>query len=120
MATILIFGTAGFVVDAGLNVVGFLEPGYVGISAAAGALGVKKAAEAALGRRRERKILYQRHQDEEMRANHLSVLLSEPVHHADLVQRLQRERGLFESGIVDVDTFGSSIDQIISDYRSKP
>ena len=48
LAIVLIAGTTGFVVDAGLNAVGFLEPGAVGIGAATGALGVKKAIEAAL------------------------------------------------------------------------
>jgi hypothetical protein len=42
LATVLIAGTAGLLVDGALNAVGFLEPGEVGLSAAAGALGLKK------------------------------------------------------------------------------
>jgi hypothetical protein len=119
MATILIFGTAGFVLDAGLNVVGFLEPGYVGISAASGALGIKKAAEAALGRHRERKALEQRRWNEKKRARNLLGLLNKENRCPELVQRLQRELELFESEIVDVDAFKTSIDEIINGYLSR-
>jgi hypothetical protein len=54
-AVVLLAATAGFVVDAGLNVVGFLSPGYVGVTSATAALGAKKAVEGRLRRRGWRK-----------------------------------------------------------------
>ena len=51
-ATVLLAGTVGFVLDAGLNVAGFLEPGYVGFTFASSALGLKRAWEANWGRKR--------------------------------------------------------------------
>ena len=51
-ATVLLAGTLGFVLDAGLNIVGFLEPGYVGFTFASSALGLKRAWEANWGHKR--------------------------------------------------------------------
>lgn len=53
-ATVLLAGSLGFTIDAGLSVVGFLSPGAVGITAASTALGLKKALEAKRARRDER------------------------------------------------------------------
>jgi hypothetical protein len=57
VATVLIAGTAGYLVDAGLNSVGFLEPGIVGIVSASGMLGLKQGVEALAENRRARAIM---------------------------------------------------------------
>ncbi len=119
IATVLIFGTGGFLVDAGLNAVGFLEPGVVGITAASGALGVKKAVESALTRRRERKALEQKRTNEKEKAGKLRALLGDDKRYSDLAQRLERELKLFDSGIVEIDDLKANVDQIIRDYRSQ-
>jgi len=53
IASILLAGTVGFVVDAGLDPFDFLSGPQTGIVAAGLALGVKKVAEAEIDRRRE-------------------------------------------------------------------
>lgn len=42
LAVVLLASTVGFSVDAALNAVGFLEPGYAAALFASGALGLKK------------------------------------------------------------------------------
>jgi uncharacterized membrane protein YhiD involved in acid resistance len=140
IATVLVFGTAGFLVDAGLNAVGFLEPGVVGITAASGALGVKKSIEAALTGRRKRKDEEQKRIKEEKekqeehineqanserklrfeinRASELHSLLSEDQQHENLVRRLETEIRLFRADIIDINAFKNSIDEIVNAYRS--
>lgn len=89
-----------------------LDSGYVGISAAAAALGVKKAGEAALTRRSERKELTKKREEEKQRAKNFLSLLSDKKSCVDLAQRLQRQLELYESGIEDVDRFKNSVDEI--------
>jgi len=52
---VLLAGGAGLVVDAGLNLIGVLSPGAVGLTAASAALGVKKSVEAGRAVRRVRR-----------------------------------------------------------------
>ena len=60
------------------NAIGFLEPGVVGITAASGALGLKKTVESSLNRRRAQKVQEQKPQDEkERRAAKLLALLKD-------------------------------------------
>jgi ferredoxin-fold anticodon binding domain-containing protein len=147
IATVLVFGTAGFLVDAGLNAVGFLEPGVVGVTAASGALGVKKSIEATLALRREREAERKKRIDEEQkreeegkekaqklseaemqewrkrqaevtRAEQLCTLLENDPKHENLKQRLELEIKLFETRITDIDAFKVSIDEIVNTYRS--
>lgn len=119
IAVVLIAGVTGLVLDAGLNVVGFLEPGMAGVAAAAGALGLKKAAEASLAKRQERKAQRQQRSAEQKRAAELQALLSKDEQHQALVQRLSRERELFELGIISVDDLKASVDEVIKAYRER-
>jgi hypothetical protein len=73
IATVLIFGVAGYTIDAGLNAVGFMEPGIVGNASALGALGVKKAWESRWRAWQLRRSL----RDVRERAEHLRALLDD-------------------------------------------
>ncbi len=117
VATVLIDGTAGFVLDAGLNFVGFLEPGYVGVVAASGALGLKKAIEAGLAKRREQKAQEQKHEKEKKRAAELQSLLSKDERYQPLAWRLRRDIELFELNIINVDDLKASVDEVTKAYR---
>jgi hypothetical protein len=119
LATVLIFGTSGFLLDAGLNVVGFLEPGLVGVAAASGALGIKKAAESALAKRSEQKEKEKRLDEETKRATELRALLGDDTTHQDLAQRLELELKLSESNIIDADALKTSVEDIIKEYRRR-
>jgi hypothetical protein len=110
LATVLLAGTAGFFVDAGLNVVGFLEPGLVGITAASGALGVKKAVEARL-------LAVQAKQGERKRAARLLERLRRDANGV-LADRLQREIELFDDGITGVEELRSRVDETLNEYRA--
>ena len=52
LATVLLSGTFGYILEVGLDLVVFLEPSVMGIMAATAALGLKKAHEALNNRRR--------------------------------------------------------------------
>lgn len=57
LSVVLVFGTAGYIVDAGLDLVVFIDSGAFGLLSASGALGVKKALEASwIFARRRRKL----------------------------------------------------------------
>jgi hypothetical protein len=103
-ATILIAGTAGFMLDAGLNVIGFLSPGHVGIAAASAALGVKKAIEAGVqpGRDRNRALT---------RARKLRAFLvsNGPMY---LIAPVDREIALLEAGVTDPSSANAALDEL--------
>lgn len=93
-ATILLAGTAGLAVDAGLNVIGFMEPGLVGLSAATAALGLKKSWEA---NRTRRKI--EGHGGRAIeRAGALLEILNDKGR-TELVHELEDEVGYFRAGV---------------------
>lgn len=95
---------------------GFLEPGYVGVTAASGALGAKKAIEVGLAKRRDRKREHRERHKEVQRAAALMDLLQEKEH-GGLVLQLQRDLELFEAQVVDVDAFRESLSEIVKAYR---
>ena len=87
-ATVLLAGTVGFVLDAGLNMIGFLDPGYVGFTFASSALGLKRAWEANGGRKRAQV---------KKKGQRIRALMMQ-VDRGDLVQELDRELLLLEAG----------------------
>jgi hypothetical protein len=118
VATVLIFGTAGFVLDAGLNIVGFLEPGLVGVAAASGALGIKKTWESAFAKRRARKEEEEQRKKEITRAESLLELLSQHQHE-DLTKRFKEEVEFFKKEIISIDEFRASINEVLKKYRER-
>jgi len=104
MATILIFGTLGFVVDAGLSVHGVLSPGTVGIASASGALGLKKSVEASVRKTKTTR-------DEKSvpaKAESMIALLKARGQHG-AATRLQDQLELYKKKIVDEKTLESQI-----------
>jgi hypothetical protein len=73
LATILVAGTAGFVIDAAFNPVGFLTAPNTGLVCASGALGVKKSIDAGLAKRRGRKAQKKKLIEEKERAKKLLI-----------------------------------------------
>ena len=119
VAVVLIAGTAGFLIDAGLNAVGFLEPGYVGVATASGALGMKKAVEATVAKGRVARARRRELEQAERKAGSLLVLLREKGH-GDLMGRLEREVELFRAEIIDLESFESNVGKVVDAYRSRP
>ena len=109
LATVLIAGTAGYIVDAGLNAVGFLEPGLVGAFSASGALGLKKSVEAA---RNKKKAM----REQLKRAKRLTVLLAEEQM-SELVKALEIEMQIAEIE-QNADGLKAALDAIVDEYRS--
>ncbi|MEU4338939.1 hypothetical protein AB0F59_30535 [Micromonospora lupini] len=97
MATVLLAGTAGFLVDAALNLVGFLSPGAAGIAAASAALGLKKALEAGRGRHAETKRVAFGKAEAIRRGEALREVLR-GSDRFDLQRRLFRATTLYEAG----------------------
>ena len=118
MAVVLFFGTSGFVVDAALNSIGFLEPGYVGVTAATGALAVKQGAVSVYTRWRAPRRKRRRLEELEERAEaFLSVLKEEQ--HDGLMDSLERESRLFRRGIIDEEDFRKRFKELVEEYRSR-
>jgi hypothetical protein len=114
-ATILIAGTAGLVVDAGLNLIGFLEPGVVGLGAASGALGLKKSWEANRAQRRAAK-----HGERAVdRARALLAILREQQR-SGLAAELEQELAYFEKDIIDDDGLDGAVRATLDKLRASP
>lgn len=92
-ATVLLAGTLGFVLDAGLNIVGFLEPGYVGFTFASSALGLKRAWEANWGHKR---ALENRRMEVKEKGQRIRAFMVK-VNRADLAQEIDRELLLLDA-----------------------
>jgi len=115
MATVLLAGSLGFTVDAGLNAVGFLSPGNVGITAASASLGLKKGWEAAWTQRsrgRRGRTLPPRH-----RAVRLLRRLEESEEAAS--DRVKQDLDLFERGLIDGNALNSVIDEALNEIRGR-
>jgi len=120
IATILIAGTAGGVIDAAFNPFGFFTWRETSLVSAAGALGVKKAVEASLAKRRERKE--QKHRPDEERARAKRVLEKLSGEESDkrcqaIARRLKSDLEFFDSGVIKADDLKAGVDEAIKAYR---
>lgn len=116
IATILLAGTAGFVIDAGLNLVGFLEPGIVGLTFATTALGAKQAYAAASKNRKVRQAA-DRKRDEQIRKAKQLIEVFEGESRLDLAQAVRRELKLLESGAITGENAEGALTAIVQRYR---
>lgn len=120
IATILIAGTAGYVVDAGLNAVGFLEPGIVGVTAASAALGIKKTIDANRARAREEKArdatVAQQYALVESRGVRLASILATPEYRY-FYDEAEHELTLIRNRMRTPDQHNERLDKILSDFE---
>jgi hypothetical protein len=114
LAVILLAGPLAYVLDAGLDVVGFLPPGYVAITAASVALGVKKLVEV---RRTNRKQLAS-HRDAHSRALALQEHLKASGAPAHLLGYLDAEITLYTGGATTERDLDSAIADCLQEYRA--
>ncbi|MGZ0147470.1 hypothetical protein ACXJJ3_10395 [Kribbella sp. WER1] len=91
LAVLLLSGPLAFLLDAGLDVLPFLPPGYVAIVAASLSLGIKKALRRLVG------------------------LLDVPE---GLTIRLRHELDLYDARITTDDQFEAALDECLTEYRS--
>jgi hypothetical protein len=112
MATILLAGTVGFVLDAGLNAVGFLSPGYTGITAATTALGLKKGWQATKAKRKQ--LAAAKHSARN--AQSFLEYLEKGNHHS-LAARIQEELELYDRGLIDNEGLQAVIVSVIEELR---
>lgn len=108
LATVLLFGSAGYLLDAGVNLIAFLEPGTAALIAATSTLGLKQGYHAW-------KAAPLAPQD---RTEALHDLLSDGAHD-DLSDRLEREFALLEKGIIDRSDFTARFENIVEAYRTR-
>lgn len=112
-ATVLLAGSLGFVLDAGLNVVGFFSPGTVGVTAAGAALGAKKGWEA----RRAHINAMKRAHKARHRATETMELFRGRGYDAGVV-RLEAELELYDRGLTANDALDRALDDILATYRA--
>lgn len=117
LAVVLLIGPLAFALDAGLDVVGFLPPGYVAIIAASFALGVRKVVEARLAPRREQRDREARRQATRDRAIALQSRIAEFHPPSELGNRLLQEVELYRAGITTDEQFESAVADCVDDYR---
>ncbi len=135
MATVLIAGTTGFTLDAALNAVGFFSPGVVGLTAASGCLGLKKAGESAMLARREARARREREKAETAERRRLeewSRLALRPRERAQaladrirtsggdssLIARLEQELALRNEGISSTQALHELSEDVLHRYRT--
>jgi hypothetical protein len=115
-ATALIAGTVGFLIDAGLNPIGFLTATETGFICASGALGLKKALQAGWTKLAERK----KPDEESARAKRVLEKLSSEESDKRcqaLARRIKNDLEFFESGVITADDLKASVDEAIKAYR---
>lgn len=113
VAVVLIAGTAGFLIDAGLNAIGFLEPGAVGVTFASGALGIKKGIEASTEKSRTKK---RERKEFEERVARLQQLLDKQAA-VVAVQTLTRDAELYGLGLLSKEEFEKGLAQLVEKLR---
>lgn len=119
-ATALIAGTAGFLIDAGLDPIGFLTATETGFICASGALGLKKALQAGWTKLAERKAQNQRPGEERARAKRVLEKLSSEESDKRcqaIARRLKSDLEFFESGVIKADDLKASVDEAVKAYR---
>ncbi|WP_433167322.1 hypothetical protein [Kribbella sp. CA-247076] len=109
LAVILLAGPLAYVLDAGLDVVGFLPAGYVAIAAASVALGVKKLVELRLGRRGQVSTL--------ARAKALREHLAAYAAPDHLLTFLDAEIALRQRGATTDEDLESAVSSCLTQYR---
>jgi hypothetical protein len=121
-ATVLLAGSLGFLVDAGLNAVGFLSPGVVGVVSASTALGLKKSWEAAWMVRKRQYDAYRAANKAIRRADILLQFLHIEVHSplADRLARgLEQELRLHRMGIVEDEALDVAVEYAVEELRAE-
>ncbi len=115
LAAALSAGVAGFLLDAGLDFIGFLPAEETGVVFALAALGLKKLVEVSSVARRNRKAREQ----QQSRAARLAALLESDQRCPDLVERLARERQLAQAQVIEPEDFKHGLDEIINTFRER-
>lgn len=120
MATILIAGTAGYVVDAGLNLVGFLEPGFVGLFAATSALGLKKSWDArrANGNSDVKEVVPSAMGRGEGLLDILEREKGKGDRYLELYHRLSEDVTYRRRRIITDESLGRTVDEVVDELRS--
>lgn len=122
VAVVLIAGTTGFLIDAGLNAIGFLQPGAVGITFASGALGIKRGIEAMTEKKRAKKIEKQEQDNDkkqmEDKVENLKKLLHK-LNDNDPQETLDKDLELYNLGLLAKDEFETSLSQIVERIRNR-
>ena len=117
MAAILLAGSIGFVIDAGINAVGFLSPGAVGLLSASTALGMKKGWEAWREAHREQRKTERAAAECEARALRLLRYLEgkdEPLR-AALLEELE----LLREGISTIANLDMAVESSLTKLRTR-
>lgn len=117
VATVLIFGAAGFVVDAATTLHGVISPGYFAGSAAAAALGAKNGIEAWADSSKRKKTERSLADTAKTRAERaVAELGSNPALRKE-VTRLENEIVLFEKGFSSIEQLEKATEEFFNAYR---
>lgn len=119
VAVVLIAGTTGFLIDAGLNFIGFLQPGAVGVTFASGALGIKKGIEAFTEKKKIKKLEAKKLEEEknelQTRIRQLLQLLKDETS----IEILEEDYKLYNLGLLSKEDLEVSVAKIIQTIRDR-
>jgi hypothetical protein len=113
LAVVLLAGPLAYVLDAGLDVIGFLAPGYVAITTASVALGVKKIVEVRRAGRNLPELRTTR-----SRACALRDHLKEHGAPVPLLGHLEAEIMLYDGGATTDEDLERAIADCLNEYRA--
>lgn len=108
LAIFLAAGTTGFLLDAGLNIMGFLEPGAVGAACATGALSVKIAIEEFLKNSREKKILVKKSESILKLLNESNLKSKQKI-----IKKMALNRNLYLKNLITIEEFNAALNHIV-------
>jgi hypothetical protein len=103
VATILICGSGGFLVDVLTSLHGFISPGYFAGAAATAGLGLKNAVDAGLAHRRATKASDRRSEGALDRAQRVMVMLSADGSFPAEVTALEKDLILCRAGLIAIE-----------------
>lgn len=122
VAVVLVAGTAGLLLDAGLNIIGFLSPGTVGVTFATGSLGLKKTVEAAFAKKIARK---QENEQNKSIADHLDNRINialrflKEKNNEKAIKILEQDYQLYKSNLLSKEDFENCLKKIVDKIREE-
>ena len=108
VAVVLIAGTAGFMLDAALNVFGFLSPGLAGGACATGALGLKVAIEELIEKGKNKREL--------LKKSDSIIKFLDKDKHEKIIKRIGDDKKYFLEEIISEEEFQKTLNNVIKEY----
>ncbi len=114
VAVMLLAGTFGFVMDAGADILNFIDPAQTGGVFSTGALGIKMAWEELTKRSRGKKSVYEK-------ADAITKLIEDGDNpdKTKIIEAVNKGKQLYELQIISLDEFDNTLTEIVNTILKK-